>query len=85
MKMLISIVVSLLIVLTTTAVISYFMFMHDNRQSLEVYVDRDGQIYLNGVVSTEIRATSLLNDPAYISTLSYHPDSSVHYCFGQCR
>jgi hypothetical protein len=84
MKLFISFIISICLVLVITGTISYFFFLHDNRQALEVYVDREGQIFLNGVVATEIRATSLINDPAYIVTLKYHPDSNVHYCFGQC-
>ena len=75
----------MILVLTFTAVLSYFFFMRDNRQDLEVYVDADGQIYLNGILSTEIRATQLINDSAYIPNLKYHPDSPIHYCFGRCE
>ena len=84
MKILISFIISVTLVIFITAVLSYFFIMRDNRQTLEVYVDREGQIYLNGVQSTENRATELINDPAYEASLNYHPESSVHYCFGQC-
>jgi hypothetical protein len=84
MKLFISFIISITLVLLITAILSYFIIVRDNRQGLDVYVDRDGQIYLNGVESTETRATQLINDPAYIPTLRYHPDSTVHYCFGQC-
>ena len=84
MKLFISFVISVSLVLFITGVLSYFFFMRDNRQDLNVYVDRDGQIYVNGVESTEMRASQLINDPAYIPSLNYHPDSKVHYCFGQC-
>jgi hypothetical protein len=84
MKMIISIILSMTLVLFITAVLSYFFLMHDNRQTLEVYIDRAGVIYVNGVVSTEARAMALINAPGYIATITYHPDSRVHYCFGQC-
>ncbi len=84
MRMLISIVLSCVLVLIVASVISYFMFMKDNRQGLDVYVDAQGQIYVNGVISTEQRASQLVNDPGYIPSISYHPDATVHYCFGSC-
>lgn len=84
MRMLISIVLSCLLVLIVASVISYFMFMKDNRQGLDVYVHAQGQIYINGVISTEQRASQLVNDPGYIPSISYHPDATVHYCFGSC-
>ena len=83
MKILISFIISVTLVIFIAAVLSYFFTMRDNRQVLEVYVDRNGQIFLNGVQSTENRATQLMNDPRYKASISYHSESSVHYCFGQ--
>ncbi len=84
MRMLISIVLSIILVVIVASTMSYYLFIKDNRQNLEVYVDSEGLIYVNGVISTEQRASNLVNDPGYISSISYHPDASVHYCFGQC-
>jgi len=83
-RLFVALIISVTLVLFTTAVLSYFFVMRDNRQALHVYVDREGQIYLNGVESMEARATQLINDPSYIVDLEYHPESLIHYCFGQC-
>jgi hypothetical protein len=85
MKMIISFILSVTLVLFITAVISYFFFLHDNRKEVDIFVDINGTILINGVESTELEATLLINDPAYIPILRYHPESSIHYCFGQCR
>ena len=85
MRMIISIMLSLILVLILASVLSYFIFIKDNRQNLDVYVDAQGKIYVNGVISTEQRASQLVNDPAYIPSITYHPDSPMHYCFGQCN
>ena len=85
MKMIISFLLSVTLVLTVTATISYFLFIHDNRKQVDIYVDEKGTIFVNGLESTELEATLLMNDPAYVPVLRYHPESSMHYCFGQCR
>jgi uncharacterized alpha/beta hydrolase family protein len=85
MRMIISIMLSLILVLIIASVLSYFVFIKDNRQNLDVYVDAQGKIYINGVISTEQRASSLVNDPRYIPSISYHPDAAIHYCFGSCQ
>ena len=73
MRMLISIVLSIILVVIVASTMSYYLFIKDNRQNLEVYVDSEGLIYVNGVISTEQRASNLVNDPGYISSISYHP------------